>query len=253
MKYQRFFTAFISGAAFFLMAGCGSEKQAEEVEVSDAETDASMNEASENEIAFETASEKISYIIGYNTAMQYVNDPALELDREAIIQGVLDAMEGEEPGVSQAEVQEASQELQAKQKEIQAAEAEKAKAVGVAFLAENGKKEGIMTTESGLQYEVLKKGESDKSPVATDSVTVHYHGTRIDGGVFDSSVDKGSPATFRLNGVIKGWTEGLQLMNVGDKFKFYIPSEMAYGARSPSRDIPPHSTLIFEVELISIN
>jgi FKBP-type peptidyl-prolyl cis-trans isomerase len=120
---------------------------------------------------------------------------------------------------------------------------------GEAFLAENTKKENITTTASGLQYEILKKGEGD-SPSATDTVTVHYKGTTLEGKEFDSSYSRNSPATFPLNRVIAGWTEGLQLMNVGAKYRFFIPSDLAYGERGAGGDIPPNATLIFEVELL---
>lgn len=129
----------------------------------------------------------------------------------------------------------------------------KSKAEGQRFLEENKKRKEVSTTASGLQYEVLKRGEGKESPKATDQVKVHYHGTNIDGSVFDSSVERGEPITFGLNQVIAGWTEGVQLMHVGDKFKFYIPSELAYGDRSPSPKIKPNSTLVFEVELFEIN
>ena len=115
----------------------------------------------------------------------------------------------------------------------------------------NGKREGVVTTESGLQYEVITEGKGPK-PTAEDIVKCHYHGTLIDGTVFDSSVERGEPAEFPLNAVIKGWTEGLQLMPIGSKFIFYIPSDLAYGEASPSPLIKPNSTLIFEVELLDI-
>ncbi len=121
------------------------------------------------------------------------------------------------------------------------------------FLDANKKRKEITTTQSGLQYEVLKRGTGTESPKPTDQVKVHYHGTTIDGNVFDSSVERGEPITFGLNQVISGWTEGLQLMHVGDKFKFYIPSDLAYGDQSPTPAIKPGSTLIFEVELFEIN
>lgn len=123
------------------------------------------------------------------------------------------------------------------------------KAAGVAFLAENTKKENIITTASGLQYEVLTQGEGP-SPTATTSVTVHYRGTTLDGDEFDSSYSRNAPATFPLNQVIAGWTEGLQLMNVGAKYRFFIPSELAYGERGAGGDIGPNKALIFEVELL---
>ena len=121
---------------------------------------------------------------------------------------------------------------------------------GEAFLAENGKKETVVTLPSGLQYEIVKQGDGPK-PSANNTVTCHYHGTTIKGEVFDSSVKRGQPASFPLNGVIKGWTEALQLMPVGSKWKLYIPPHLAYGNRQISREIGPNSTLIFEVELIS--
>lgn len=130
------------------------------------------------------------------------------------------------------------------QKEINNMEA------GEAFLAENGKRENVVTLPSGLQYEIIKQGDGPK-PLATNTVTCHYHGTTIKGEVFDSSVKRGQPASFPLNGVIKGWTEALQLMPVGSKWKLFIPPQLAYGNRNISREIGPNSTLIFEVELIS--
>ena len=122
--------------------------------------------------------------------------------------------------------------------------------VGKKFLEENGKKEGVKTTASGLQYEVMKEGKGDK-PGPTDEVTVHYHGTLLDGKVFDSSVDRGETTSFPLNGVIPGWTEGVQLMSVGSKYKFFIPYDLAYGARG-TRGIAPYSTLVFEIEYFGV-
>jgi len=123
---------------------------------------------------------------------------------------------------------------------------------GQAFLAENGKKEGVVTLESGLQYQVLEMGTGDR-PTVTDQVSCHYHGTMINGTVFDSSVERGQAASFPLNRVIKGWTEGLQLMPVGSKFRFFIPPHLAYGERAVSAVIGANSTLIFDVELLGIN
>jgi FKBP-type peptidyl-prolyl cis-trans isomerase len=136
------------------------------------------------------------------------------------------------------------------QKEMAAA-AGKYKEEGQKYLADNGKRKGVTTTASGLQYEVLKEGTGPK-PAVTDSVSVHYHGTLIDGKVFDSSVERGEPTSFPLQGVIRGWTEGLQLMPVGSKWRFHIPSDLAYGDQAQGDDIPPGSTLIFDVELLGI-
>lgn len=121
------------------------------------------------------------------------------------------------------------------------------------FLDENGKKDGVTTTESGLQYRVIESGHGDKHPTASSQVTVHYAGTLIDGSEFDSSYKRGTPASFPLNGVIGGWTEGVQLMKAGDKFEFFIPYHLGYGARGSGRNIPPFATLVFTVELISID
>lgn len=138
--------------------------------------------------------------------------------------------------------------MEAKQKE-QAAVAIEA---GEKFLEENGKREGVITTESGLQYEVITEGNGPK-PTMADKVKTHYHGTLVDGTIFDSSVDRGEPATFPVGGVIKGWQEGIPLMSVGSKYRFFIPQELAYGMRAPSPKIPAGSALIFEVELFEIN
>lgn len=123
---------------------------------------------------------------------------------------------------------------------------------GETFLAENGKRDEVTVLDSGLQYEVLAEGDGDK-PTEFNKVTCHYHGTLINGTVFDSSVQRGQPASFPLNMVIKGWTEGLQLMSVGSKYKFFIPHDLAYGDRHVSAEIGPNSTLVFEVELLGIN
>lgn len=135
----------------------------------------------------------------------------------------------------------------------QAATAEENKTAGLTFLAENGKKANIVTTASGLQYEVLTKGTGTKNPSASESVTVHYAGTTLDGKEFDSSYKRGEPTSFPLNRVIKGWTEGVQLMTEGAKYRFYIPSDLAYGERGAGRAIQPNATLIFDVELLKIN
>lgn len=137
-----------------------------------------------------------------------------------------------------------------KSAERQKEAAAKALADGQQFLKENKEREGIVTTASGLQYEILQEGDGEK-PSLSSRVTTHYHGTLVDGSVFDSSVERGEPATFGVGQVIRGWQEGIPLMSVGAKYRFYIPQELAYGMRSPSSSIPPGSALIFEVELLS--
>ncbi len=172
-----------------------------------------------------------------------------DLDQNAFSSAFFSAEAGEEllmdEATANAIVQTFQQEAAGKKGELNRKE-------GEAFLAENGKRSEVTTTESGLQYEVLTEGTGE-SPLATDQVTVHYTGTLLDGTVFDSSVERGQPATFGLNQVIRGWTEGVQLMKEGAKYRFYIPSELAYGERGAGADIGPGSTLIFDVELITIN
>jgi len=172
-----------------------------------------------------------------------VGEPSLTTDFELIRQGFVNGVLGFEGW----DVQDAQRWVQETMDKIKYGDS---KAEGEAFLAANKLKEGIITTESGLQYEVLKEGKG-KKPAATDRVKVHYHGTLINGTVFDSSVERGEPITFALNQVIAGWTEGVQLMSVGSKYRFYIPQELAYGSRNAG-SIPPYSALIFEVELLGI-
>ncbi len=148
--------------------------------------------------------------------------------------------------------EEANERLQSHFQGLQEKQAAAAKEEGIAFLAENGKKEGVVTLPSGLQYQIIKEGTGDK-PTASSKVTTHYHGTTTNGEVFDSSVERGQPAQFGVNQVIAGWTEALQLMPVGSKWKLFIPSDLAYGARGAGPKIPPHAALVFEVELISID
>jgi FKBP-type peptidyl-prolyl cis-trans isomerase FklB len=194
--------------------------------------------------------DKASYSIGLNIGMNFKKQN-VDLNPDALLAGVKDAIGSKKPALSETEVREVmntwSKELAEKQKTM----ADKNAADGKKFLEENKKKEGVKTTASGLQYKSVKEGTGPQ-PKATDTVTVDYRGTLIDGTEFDSSYKRGEAATFPLNGVIKGWTEGLQLMKVGSKYQFFIPSELAYGARAMGPDIAPNSTLIFEVELKAI-
>lgn len=201
----------------------------------------------------DSASYAFGVLIGKNLQRQL--PPGLNMD--IVMQAMSAAIKDEKLLCDQQTASEIftkyNEEIQAKTEAMNKVEGEKNKASGEKFLAENKTRKGVMTTASGLQYEVITKGTGTESPKATDKVKVHYHGTNIDGSVFDSSVERGETIAFGLNQVISGWTEGLQLMKVGDKFKFYIPANLAYGERSPSPAIKPNSTLIFEVELFEIN
>lgn len=193
----------------------------------------------------DTVALSLGYSIGGNLKKQFG-----DVNPELVAQGLIAAFNENQNPLFEKE-QDADMAIRAYLRKESERAAEENLKVGQEFLAENAKREGITVTESGLQYEVIKEGEGEK-PTATSTVEVHYHGTTIDGKVFDSSVERGEPIEFPLNGVIKGWTEGLQLMNVGSKYKFYIPSDLAYGARGAGGNIGPNSALIFEVELISI-
>jgi FKBP-type peptidyl-prolyl cis-trans isomerase FklB len=195
-----------------------------------------------------TEMEKVSYSLGVNVAKSVKNQGLTSIDSEAIAQAFTDVFEGNELKISEQESNLILQDYFGKlAKEAQSANVE----AGEKFLDENAKRDGVTTTATGLQYEVLTEGSGD-SPKETDQVTVHYHGTLIDGTVFDSSVERGQPATFPVNGVIPGWVEALQLMKTGAKYKLFIPSNLAYGERGAGGSIGPNATLIFEVELISI-
>ena len=202
------------------------------------------------ELKLETEEEKMSYILGWILS-ENTKKSESRLQSQAFVKGVQDNLNGQPPALSQEEMTALSQKIrkQAEEKQ-QALMKEKHKMDGSTFLEENKKKEGVKVTESGLQYEVLSEGKG-KSPTAESEVEVHYRGTLIDGTEFDSSYKRNATASFPLNRVIKGWTEGLQLMKEGAKYKFYVPSDLAYGARGQGK-IPPHSTLIFEVELIKV-
>lgn len=192
---------------------------------------------------------KISYALGTLMAGNVKAQGADSLDQEALAQGIRDVLTG---ATLQVEQTDAMNMVQNYMQQAMMRKAEKAKASGQAYLAENKNKEGVITTASGLQYKVLKQG-TGKQPTATDRVTVHYAGTLTDGTPFDSSIKRGQPATFGVNGVIRGWTEALQLMKEGDKWMLYIPYDLAYGERGSGAQIPPYSTLLFEVELIKVN
>jgi len=198
--------------------------------------------------------DKESYSLGYQFG-QNLKAQDVEINLDVYISGIRDSLGGKDSLMSQEEIRTTLSDLQkriaaVRQKELKE-KAEKNLSESKAFLAENGKKEGIKTLLSGLQYKVLAEG-SGKMPKAEDTVTVHYKGTLIDGREFDASYKRGQPATFKVNGVIKGWSEALQLMKEGSKWQLYIPPDLAYGERAMGPQIPPNSALIFEVELISV-
>ncbi len=192
--------------------------------------------------------DKVSYALGLSLGNNLLNSGVTALNYAKFAKGIQDVMEQNAPEISyedaQTVINDFFQELQSKVAEI-------ALSHGKAFLAENAKRPEVLSLASGLQYEVITEGAGAK-PKASDSVKVHYHGSLLDGTVFDSSVNRGEPATFGVTQVISGWVEALQLMPVGSKWRLFIPSELAYGAQGAGQSIVPHSTLIFEVELLEI-
>lgn len=239
---MRFFKPTIVAIALVAVIGC-QEKAPEE-----------------KALVLDTDTQKQAYSLGASIGMymernlEEQNKMGVILDQEIILKGFTDSL----AGTSQIEKEEIQailmgldQQMKAKQQELSAKASETSKAEGIAFLEANAKKEGVMVTESGIQYSVMTAVEGDK-PVATDTVKVHYKGTFLNGETFDSSYDRGEPAVFPLNRVIAGWTEGVQLMSVGSKFKFTIPSDLAYGPTGNPPRIPGHSVLEFEIELLEI-
>ena len=228
MKLVKFAPAVMMGA--LLLVGCGQEEK----------------------VKLENHIDQASYGVGLNIGRQLSREE-VEMNPEAIAAGIKDALSQAEQRIDDSVIEAAFTKIREEQQRIQDALNDAAAKAGEEFLAENAKRDGVQVTESGLQYEVLASGEGDQAkPAATDTVRVHYHGTLADGTVFDSSVERGEPAQFPVNGVIKGWIEALQMMEVGDKWKLAIPADLAYGARSPSPKIPANSPLVFEVELLEI-
>ena len=207
------------------------------------------NQTSYNNVELNTQIDSVSYSLGISVANNLKSSGFESIETHAVASAFSDVFEGNEVKINE---EDANVLIQDYFVELSQKKSQEAISTGQAFLDENGKKEGVTTTASGLQFEVLTNG-TGATPVETDQVTVHYHGTLVDGTVFDSSVERGQPATFPVNGVIPGWVEALQLMNVGSKYKLYIPSDLAYGERGAGGSIGPNETLIFEVELLSIN
>jgi len=201
-------------------------------------------------LELDTDKKKFSYFVGLQIGQQIKND-GIELDEAAFVAAIKDIAAGTPPRLSQSELQATLQRVQQQRAADAAMAGENNRLEGESFLADNKKKTGVKVTPSGLQYKVIKAGTGAK-PKATSMVEVHYRGTLINGTEFDSSYSRGQPATFPVNGVIKGWTEALQLMQEGAKWQLFIPSELAYGSRGTGADIGPNSTLIFDVELLKI-
>jgi len=199
--------------------------------------------------------DKVSYALGLGIGRQLADMGAEGLNIDDFGQAIKDVLQGKKPQLDNREAQMIVQEFfQEQEKKQRAAAAEKHKALkaeGEQYLAENAKKEGVVTLPSGLQYQVLREGNGRK-PKATDQVKCHYEGMLVDGTLFDSSIQRGEPATFPLNGVIAGWTEGLQLMQEGAKYRFFIPYHLGYGERGAGGSIPPFSALMFDVELLEV-
>lgn len=206
--------------------------------------------------ALKTTKDKISYGLGLQIGRNMARQK-LDVDPAVVAQGIADALANRKAALTQEEIQEAFEQLEQQMASKAKLAGEKAKQDGAAYLEANGKKEGIKSTKSGLQYQVLRSGKG-ASPKATDTVSTHYKGRLISGTVFDGSYEGDEPTAtdkpveFPVNGVIKGWTEALQLMKVGDKWRLHIPSELAYGERGAGADIGPHQVLVFDIELISV-
>jgi FKBP-type peptidyl-prolyl cis-trans isomerase FklB len=206
------------------------------------------------EMTLKSEKEKVSYIIGREIGNN-LKSQTIDVDPEILARGIKDAFSGAKPIMTEEEMKEVmtafQKEVMAKRQELAKQLGEKNKKEGESFLVENKAKEGVKTLPSGLQYKVIKAG-TGKKPKATDTVTTQYRGTLTDGTEFDSSYSRGQPATFPVNGVIPGWTEALQLMEEGAKWQIFVPSHLAYGERGAGPKIGPNATLIFEIELISV-
>jgi FKBP-type peptidyl-prolyl cis-trans isomerase FklB len=200
---------------------------------------------------FTTVEQQASYGIGRQIGDQVASNPFEGLDASAVAQGVVDSLEGKDYAVAVEDLQSAFGVINERMQAAQAEKAKEASAEGVKFLEDNAKRDGVTVTESGLQYEVLTAGTGEL-PTASSTVKTHYHGTLINGTVFDSSYDRGQPVEFPVGGVIKGWTEALQMMPVGSKWRLAVPYELAYGEQGAGGAIGPFETLIFDVELLEI-
>lgn len=207
--------------------------------------------ATAEEVDLSTDNQKFSYGVGLQIG-QSISRQNVKVDQDALLLAIKDALNGQEPRISLEELQRVMEVEEKKIQQQQAAAADKNLQLGQAFLAENKKRDGIKTTASGLQYRVINEGKGAK-PKTSDTVSVHYKGTLIDGREFDSSHRRNEPATFPVNGVIQGWKEALPMMAEGSKWEIFVPSDLAYGAKGAGGAIGPNETLIFEIELLNIN
>jgi FKBP-type peptidyl-prolyl cis-trans isomerase len=245
-------------ASSLFFAACGNDQtttaDTQVAEAPEAKTDVATSVAAETNPSLASLEQKLSYIVGTNLAGQFKRDE-ITLDVNAFSMAIEDVMAGTESRLSEEQVQTAvaavQQQAQQKQQVAQQAVSDKNKADGLAYLEANANKEGVVVTQSGLQYKEVVSGEGE-IPTSDKTVVVHYKGTLTDGTEFDSSYKRGEPAEFPVTGVIPGWIEALQLMNVGDKFELTIPSDLAYGPRGSGASIGPDATLLFDVELIEI-
>lgn len=202
--------------------------------------------------ALESTSERTSYYFGLDLGSNLVQQIGFDrIDLNALIQGLEDGLSGAEPRLTMEQIQTSVTALQQELQSEMETQAMVQRQAGIDFLAQNALRDEVVVTASGLQYVVLERSDSNVSPTTTDTIRVHYHGTLIDGTVFDSSIDRGEPIEFPLDSVITGWIEGVQLMSEGDRFMLYLPADLGYGD-SATGEIPPSSVLIFEVELLAV-
>ncbi len=248
----RFLTLIVFGLA---LTACGQDSGGDAAPAGDAEPQAAESATGESDtLSLDSEQQKRSYALGMDIGKSLSDMPA-ELELDYLTAGLRDRLQDGETQLTEQESRETlqafMQELQAAQQQEKAAEAEENQAAGEAFLADNKGKDGVTVTDSGLQYEVIEAGDGP-SPGPEDSVRVHYEGTLIDGTVFDSSRERGEPVTFPVNAVIPGWTEALQMMSEGARYRLFIPADLAYGQQGAGANIGPNEALIFDVELLEV-
>lgn len=248
---RHLFGTALAVTALLAVTGCGKKDKPADAKTTAATPAPAAATTPASPAGFTSAEQRVSYGIGYQMASGLKRQPGFTPDRAALQAGIDDALSGAKLRLEEKDIEAAFMEMQQKAAAAAAEVAQANIAAGEAYLTKNKAKAGVTVTASGLQYEVIKSGTGAK-PKPTDRVSVHYHGTLIDGKVFDSSIERNEPAQFGVTQVIPGWTEALQLMSVGDKWKLTLPSAIAYGPRGAGADIPPNSVLVFEVELLAI-